>query len=445
MKELAFVAQALGLSPTQIRLFINRYVVDSRLVSPGDLFFALEGNHSDGHRFLKEVASRGGIAAVVHSSYKGESYGLILLKVDHVLQALQTLAQTIQKERKQKIIGVTGSVGKTTTKEFIATLLVQRYSVDKTLGNYNSQVGLPLMILNSLGKSEIFVAEMGISQPGNLEKLVQIIPPEISVVTNIGHAHIGCFPQGMEEIAWEKRKIFSLPQIKGGVLHHQAIRFKAFQTFSSCPFKTFGLIKYPSTSPLPDYRWGETGNNLIEEAKEIAPFPLPFCQTHFCENFLAAVAVARMVGLSWKEIQMGSQQLSLPPLRFEQIQQNGVTFINDCYSANPESMIAALSNLPFPAPSSKRIAVLGEMAELGNYSHQAHSDIGAFATQHVDHLLSYGEGARALWKSFHKSGKPCEWWDDLKQLKKRVFEIANPGDVVLVKGSNINQMWNILK
>src|SRR5579863_8630954 len=161
---------------------ITGFCFDSREVKKGELFFALKGAHFDAHGFLKEVASRGAAAAVVDASYLGENFGLPLLKVPDVVEALHKLAKTIQAQRKQRIVAITGSVGKTTTKEFIATLLSRKFTVSKTPGNSNSQIALPTAILNAEGKEEFFIAEMAMSDAGHIQKLVEIAPPEIAVV-----------------------------------------------------------------------------------------------------------------------------------------------------------------------------------------------------------------------------------------------------------------------
>ncbi len=434
---LSQVAAAVGLRAKK-KIF-KRFVVDSRSVGKGDIFFALEGKKFDGHNFLREAASKGAVAAFVSESFQKKIEGLSLLRVGNVLKALQLLAQNLQRSRHQKIVAVTGSVGKTTSKEFIATLLAERYAVTKTYGNHNSQVGLPLFILNNQEKGDFFVVEMGISEPETLKNLVQIAPPEIAVVTKIGYAHVEFFPDGIEAIAAEKAKILSHPFLKWGVVHHQAMHFKALKTLQSCPIKTFGL--YPDRG---DYIFGKEGR-IKEYDNDAPPIYPPFSETQFCECFIAAVAVARIVGLSWEEIAIGSKKLRPPQLRFERIRRGGITFINDCYSANPESMTAALHNLPFSIPKKgKTIAVLGEMLELGSYSQEAHSKIGVLATAVVDCLLCYGEGSLPLLEAFSQSGKPCEKFKSLEQLKARLFEITEPDDVVLIKGSNTNQLWKIL-
>jgi UDP-N-acetylmuramoyl-tripeptide--D-alanyl-D-alanine ligase len=417
---------------------IDGFSIDSREVKRGDLFFALKGEKYDAHDFLREVASRGAAAAVVDAKYSGETCGLSLLKVPNVTEAMQKLAQTIQESRKQRIVAVTGSVGKTTTKEFIATILAQKYKVSKTPGNNNSQVGLPLAILNASGEEEVFVAEMGMSRAGEITKLVQVAPPEVAIVTKIGHANIEYFSDGFEGIASAKAEIFSHPKTTCAILNHQVMAFQAFQKLS-CPKKIYAIAPQEADFVLED-GW------LIKEGTEYSPsFRLPFNATHLCEDFLAAACAARILGLAWNQIIAGAQQLKTYGLRFERIEKDGIVFINDCYNASPESMEAALSNLPRPSMGGKTIAVFGEMVDLGIYSHQRHCDLAHSALPRVDHMLCFGKGCFPMVDIFSKKGKPAEFFRGMKQLKSTLFEISKPGDVVLIKGSKINKLWQILE
>ena len=418
---------------------VGGFCFDSREVKKGDLFFALKGAHFDAHGFLKEVASRGAVAAVVDKSYLGENFGIPLLKVPDVTEAMQKLAQAVQALRKQRIVAVTGSVGKTTTKEFIATLLAQKYTVAKTPGNSNSQVGLPTAILNASGKEDFFVVEMAMSQAGHIQKLVEMIPPEIGVVTKIGHANIEYFPDGFEGIARAKAEILSHPKTTHAVLNQQVLAYKAFQKEYRLQKTIFALAPQKGDYVL------EEGWFIREGEASSSSFRLPFSASHLCEDFIAAAAVARILGLSWNEIVSGAHHLKTVDKRFERIERNGFVIINDCYNASPESMEAALANLPKPSYGGKTIAVFGEMVDLGTYSEQRHRDVAQFATKNVDHFLCYGKGCLPMFDVFKEKGKPAEFFRDLKHLQRVLFDLSKPGDVILIKGSRKNQLWQILE
>lgn len=416
---------------------------DSRAVMPGDLFFALTGEKVDGHAYLKEVAASGAIAAVVSKKYAGEGFGLTLLRVDSVLIALQKLAKIVHSLRKVRVIGVTGSVGKTTTKEFIATLLEGKFRVAKTPGNANSQVGVPLSILNARGDEEIFVIEMGMSLPGEIRTLIDIAPPEIAIITKIALAHVLFFPEGIEGIAAAKFEILSHPATRMGILNYQVIPFLTAQAVR-CEKRIYankGEIKDG------DFLLCREGKKFyVKERESVSPlFSLPFTASHLCEDFLGAAVVARVFGLKWTDIIAQMQKLTVFMCRFEKIEKQGIIFINDSYNANATSMIAALKNLPVPKPGKKRIAVLGAMKELGPFTESCHLEVAEVALSHIDHLLCLGEECLTMVELFKKERRPVEYFLDLDSLRCKLFELAERGDVVLLKGSKSKQLWKVLE
>jgi len=412
------------------------FTADSRLIEAGFLFFALEGERSDGHQFLREAAAKGAIGAVVRRSYEGPTQGLTLVRVENVLEALQQAAKMAMKKKPMRVVAVTGSVGKTTTKEFLSQLLSKKYRVLKTEGNANSQVGFPLTILNQKKEGEIFVAEMGMSYEGEIHKLVQIAPPELAILTRVGHAHIGNFSDGMEGIARAKAEIFSHPLTQVAVVNAQAAAFSALKNLR-CPTVTFGV------GCAADFRLDE-GWVIDEMGGKTDLFHLPFKESHLVENFLAAASAARLLGVEWNDIFNAARFLTLPPLRFERKEKSGILFISDCYNANPESMAAAICNLPSPGLGGKTIAVFGEMTELGAHSEEEHRIVARHASPRVDHILCYGKGCLAMMPLFSEADRPAEFFTDLRDLKEALFELAKPGDVVLIKGSNANRLWQVL-
>ncbi|HEY2810308.1 MAG TPA: UDP-N-acetylmuramoyl-tripeptide--D-alanyl-D-alanine ligase [Rhabdochlamydiaceae bacterium] len=422
-------------APRDVR--ISGFVQDSNLATVGNLFFAMKGKKTDGHAFLCDVAKRGGVAAVVSNDYCGEDFGLSLLRADDVLGALHALAKAVHAERKIPVIGVTGSVGKTTTKEFIATLLEGKFKVAKTPGNANSQVSMPLSILNTKEGEEVFVIEMGMTEKGEIERLVRIAPPEIAVVTPIAHAHIAFFPDGIEGIARAKAEILASPLTRLAILHERAAHFSAIAS-ASC-----AKILYGEGT---EYAWDEKQKLRVRERGELSPhLPFAFEASHLRENFLAAVAVARALGMQWKEIITQIPKLALQPRRFETVVQGGIVFINDSYNANAISMKAALQNLPSVSPGNKKIAVLGAMRELGEYERMLHQEVAQCALQCVDRLLCLGEECRVMVDLFQKNDREAELFLDFEALKKRVFELAQAGDVVLLKASKPLRLWSVLE
>ena len=440
------ILQVLGIN-SLVECPILGFEVDSRNIGPGFVFFALKGECSDGHDFLKEVFAKGAICAIVSEEYKGEVEGLLLVRVKDVVHCLQKLAAWKMARKKMPCIAVTGSVGKTTTKEFIATLLEGKFSVQKTPGNANSQVGLPLSILNAGEGGDVFVVEMGMNHPGEITTLLEIAPPDIAVVTKIALAHSLYFPGGLEEIALAKSEILKHPNTKKAILNAQVRQFEAFQQKRDFNFIFYGVASDPLLR-VGDFILSQVGDEfIIQKEGEVLtePFSLPFRASHLLENFLAAVIVARELGMDLELILKRAKLLTPYKMRFETVEKNGIVYINDAYNANEESMKAALRNLPTPQVGGKVIAVLGEMRELGSFSEAAHREIGREAAQRVDLLLCLEGDCVYMAEEFSQSGKPVYGFSDLEKLKKVLSFQAKKGDVVLVKASKSLKMWTVLE
>lgn len=426
MKNLTLkaIAQHLGVA-VESELQVTGYQIDSRLVEEGGLFFALRGERTDGHLHLEQARKRGAIAAVVAKGYEGPDFGLVLVPVEDVAESLQGLARYSLSLRQPQIVGITGSVGKTTTKEFVATLLEGKYRVYKTPGSYNTKLTLPLTLLNR-GDEEVMVLEMGMSEPGDIGRLLQIAAPDIAVLTKVALAHAAFFPGGLEEITKGKMEIFSDSKTRTAIFPHGLVVETKAQK-----------VNFSLEERSADYflSFAEGRFYVDERGVRAYQFDLPFKESHILHNFLAAVAVARQMKMEWDEINRQIGKLQLPKMRFEQFERDGVHFVNDAYNANPESMRAALSNLPQPKEEGKRIAVLGTMRELGAFSEESHREIGQFAQRYADHLLVLGDEAKPLCDAFSEVKKPAEHFVTHQSLAQRLSELMRPGDVVLIKGS----------
>ena len=409
---------------------------DSQKVESGALFFAIQGNKKDGHDFLEDVAKKGGVAAVVSNTYKGPSFSLSLIPVADVRSALHALAREIHQKNTSIVIAVSGSVGKTTTKEFIATLLSEKYVVEQTPNNWNSQLSLPLWLMNRKGGEEVLVLEMGMSFLGEISRLVEIAPPNIGVLTSVDLAHAANF-NSVNMIAQAKSELFSHPLTKIGFFHQKTLDYNEIKE-TICKKITYG--------EKGDYELECVNKKgVVFEKNENSPyFPLPFFEEHFLENFLGAAAVARYMDLSWEEIIKGSKRLKSSKHRFKRSVKRGVVCIDDSYNASPASMKAALLALSLQSKKNKVIAVLGAMKELGEFSFQSHLEVGLFALQHIDHLLCLGRECQPMMDAF-KEKKPAELFTDLKLLKQRLIKVVSKGDVVLIKGSNSLKMWTLLE
>ncbi len=439
-KRLEEVAKGLGKILASKKV-VEGFAVDSRKIVPGSLFFALKGERVDGHDFLEEARDKGAICAVVDRDYKGVVEGLDLIFVDHVLSSLQGLARLKMLEQKTRCIGITGSVGKTTTKEFMATLLEGSFRIEKTPGNENSQVGVPLSILHTQGEPEIFIAEMGMSQKGEIASLVSMIPPEIALVTQVSLAHALYFPKGLEEVAEAKGEILSHFSTKKVFLHTQVSPFSAFARREN-PSMTF----YGKEAEGVDAGVIFTGNGYKIRTQEgiTREFILPFTAKHLVDNFLGAALVARELGISWEDIFSRAERLKAYKMRFEKVEKEGVTYINDSYNANPASMKAALENIPKPEAGGRIIAALGHMGELGIFSTEAHKEIGTIASLYADLLFCIGDDTSYMRESFERSGKKALQFSCFQEFKDALKKEIRQKDVVLIKASNSLKLWRVL-
>ncbi|NGX59112.1 MAG: UDP-N-acetylmuramoyl-tripeptide--D-alanyl-D-alanine ligase [Chlamydiae bacterium] len=439
LKEIALV---LGCQ-TERNDQIGQFAIDSRLVEKGGIFFALPGEKVDGHQFLQEIAAKGGVAAIVREDYAGPDFGLALLRVRDVKKSLQTLAKKAFSRRREKVVAITGSMGKTTTKEFVTTLLETKYRVAKTPGNYNTQLTLPLTILNLEGEYDVLVLEMGMGDTGQIAQLVQIAPPDIALVTRIAPAGMEDFRGGLEAIAKAKAEIFSHHKTTLGIMSAQAAGFGAVYYGGGIPKWIYGWKEDLFDGREADFVMEEKAEGVV--INDSPPISLGFEGKHLKENFLGAVALARAMNLSWKEIQDQATKCRPYKRRFEKIEREGITFIQDCYNANPESVSAALLNLPRPAKEGKVIGVLGTMPDLGKASSHYHKEVGTFAANVLDRLLCIGKEANGIAESFSQSGKEAEHFTDVAAVREKLFALAKPGDVVLIKGANSLKLWEILE
>lgn len=419
---------------------IQGFAVDSRKVVPGDLFFALPGAQVDGHAFLEEAAARGAIGAVVKEEYRGAPFKLPLLHVPDVLQALQDLARKSLKKRKSRVIAITGSLGKTTTKVFAAKLLASQYSIFATPLSYNSKITLPLSLLMADENAEYLLLEMGMTHKGEIEKLLSIAPPEIAMITTVAVQHASNFPDGLAGISREKGAIFSHPKTEIGILHRDIHHFEEVKQIGKCPKITFSLTNRES-----DYFLEQIPEGVCIYTKEervVIPLQLPV-RAHY-QNFLAAVVLARLLEIPWEVIQKVAPTLKLPPMRFERVERGGIIFINDAYNANPDSIKAALENLPPPNPGGKVIAVLSEMDALGMYSEGGHSLVAETALQYADYLLCLGGRCETMQKIWKREKKPVELFQSRGELECALKKIVREGDVVLLKGARAYALDQIL-
>lgn len=436
------VADTLGVH-VEKQIALKGFSVDTRTLKAGELFFALKGDRVDGHHFLEEAFSKGASAAIVSKEYSGPRFGFTLIPVEDPLLALQELSRKLIAHSQTKIVAVTGSLGKTTTKEFIAALLRTKYRVFVSPGNSNSQIGLPLSILNQYqGNEEILILEMGMTHPGNISRLVQIAPPEIAVMTTVAFVHAWNFIS-LEDIGWAKAEIFSHPKTRLGLFHYDVGHN---QPWVSCG-KTH-KFSFSTVSPQADYYLNLQEENTLYSHLEKNCLKLPSLHLpgkHNVHNMLIACIVARHLNMDWDEIIQAIPLLKLPERRLEFIKCKGILFVNDSYNSAELSVKSALESLPIPQQGGQKIAVLGSMMELGPFSEDCHRRVGEFALKYVEKLFCLGEECQPMVEVWKRENKQTQLFLDRKELLMALKKELNPSDVVLLKGSRSKELWKILE
>jgi UDP-N-acetylmuramoyl-tripeptide--D-alanyl-D-alanine ligase len=432
----ACAGDQLGGSPvTQV----SRVCTDSRLAQAGDLFFALAGDKFDGHNFLKEVAEKGVVAVVVARTKVPSGLSCAVIAVDDPRTALGRLAAKYRAEFKLPAIAVAGSNGKTTTKELLAAVLRQKLATLWSEASFNNDIGVPMTLLKLEKSHQALVQEVGTNHPGELEPLVRMVQPGLGVITSIGREHLEFFGD-VAGVAEEEGWLAELLPADGKLIvngdsewmdriiersHATAIRVGLKE---GNDWRAGGIqvdahgaqfrVSGPKAWISGDYRI-----NLIGR--------------HQVLNALLAVAVAAELGLTRAEIQAGLLECKPAKLRMQAWDWKGVVVLDDAYNANADSMMAALQTLREMPCDGRRVAVLGDMAELGAHSRGAHEEVGRRAAESgVDKLFTIGTMANTLSIAANNSGlKAVEHFGEINDLSEAVKNFLKPGDVVLVKAS----------
>jgi UDP-N-acetylmuramoyl-tripeptide--D-alanyl-D-alanine ligase len=414
---------------------ISRVSTDSRTIKPGDLFVALRGEHFDAHNFVEQVAKAGAAGALVsRDPPPGLPQTFAILRAADTLIAYQNLAANYRKTVPIKVLGITGSNGKTSTKDFAASILSRAFRVTKTEGNFNNHVGLPRTILEATQDHQFAVWELGMNHPGEIAALARIASPDAGIITNIGIAHIE-FMGSREAIAQEKGALAEIIDPGGFVVLNADDEFSASIADRTRARVIFAGIEEGAIRAIEVQQAARGCEFTIVEGAHRCRTQLPVPGLHMVQNAILAVAAGRAFGVSLEECAAGLVSAPLAKARLQIREIHGVRFIDDSYNANPDSMKAALRTLMELDAEGKRIAVLGRMLELGAESERGHREVGeAAATLGIDHLISIGNDTIAL--AAEQAGlENSAIAQDAGDAAEILNEIVGPGDLVLIKGS----------
>ena len=434
---------------------INEFCRDTRIIKEGDAYIGIKGENFDGNTLWKNAFENGASTVILQEidfskenleKYQNEN----IIVVEDTIEALADIAtyRRMLFGKDFPVIGVTGSVGKTSTKDIIANVVSQKYKTLKTQGNNNNNIGLPFTIFN-LKDQEAAVIEMGMNHFGEISKLTKIAKPTISVITNIGTSHIGNLGS-RENILKAKLEILEGMDKKVLVINNDNdLLHKFYLENKDVEIHTYG-IENESEVTAENIVLNENESEFVCNIKgEKFNVKVPVGGIHFVYNALCAATVGTLLGLSKEQIENGIKTFELTKKRMDITElKNGVTIINDSYNASFESMQASLKYLS-GLNAKRKIAVLGDMFELGEYSKELHEKVGKEVVKNkIDILVCCGDSAKYIVNMAKKEGMPKEkvfYFDNKEQIEKFIRENAQNGDSVLFKASNGMKFFNIVE
>jgi UDP-N-acetylmuramoyl-tripeptide--D-alanyl-D-alanine ligase len=429
-----FISADGGFDPDMVA---QGYSIDSRTIRAGELFFAVKGDRFDGHDFVEQALGNGAVAAVVRKDQaKRFAPNASILTVDDTLAALQKLATAVRRSWGKPLVGVTGSAGKTTTKEAIAQLLSTRFRVLKSEGNFNNHFGLPLMLLKLEREHDIAVIEMGMSHAGEIAALAKIAQPEIGVVTNVAAVHLEFF-KSISDIARAKYELVeALPSTGTVVLNVDDQYVSQFGRDFKGKVVLYGLKSAADVRAENVVSRGAQGTSfelVVGGCRENVLLPL--IGAHNIHNALAAVAVGLQRGLTPSDAAAALAALKPADKRGQVVEVGNITVVNDCYNSNPkalEAMIDALADMP----ASRHIVVAGEMLELGTGAEELHRRVGQHAARKkIDVVIAVRGLASHLADAAREAGIIAHFVDTPEEAGEWLARETREGDVVLLKAS----------
>ncbi len=457
--------------PSQLILNIS---TDSRTLQPGDLYVPLQGERFDGHDFIWEAISRGAIGFLTSRSYAELSSGqkgvprdgsarqsnisrarmqkgdLAIIQVRDCLAALQALARELRNRSSYRTIGLTGSTGKTSTKDFLKSILARRFKVWATPKSYNNEVGLPLTILGADSQDEILVAELGMRGEGQITQLCEILRPDMGIVTRIGPVHLETLGSEDRIARAEGELVEAILETGLVVLNRDDRWFPYMASKARGRVVSYGIDSEAEVQATDIELDAEARPSfqLVSGDRRIG-VKLEAMGEHNVANALAAAALADELGVLMEEIKEGLQRAQLSGMRMEMVRVDGVRIINDAYNANPMSMKAALRTLSHVGKRVRTIALLGDMLELGEKAVYYHREIGReVVEQKIDFLIAVGELSKYIYEAALEAGlepKQALLAESLDDAAKEIKKILSSGDVLLIKASRAIGLERVLE
>ncbi|WP_445490579.1 UDP-N-acetylmuramoyl-tripeptide--D-alanyl-D-alanine ligase [Niallia sp. 03133] len=429
-------------------IVVHGVTIDSRKIKAGHLFVPFIGEKVDGHQFVEDAIKKGAAASFWQKDVPNPPKHLPLLYVEDPLKSIQQLAKSYRDELAVKVVGITGSNGKTSTKDITTNLLSLKFKVQKTEGNYNNHLGLPLTVLNLKEDTDIAVLEMGMSGKGEIDLLTKLAEPDVVVITNIGESHL--LDLGSREgIAEAKLEIINGLKPAGRIVYFgdEPLLAEKITNLKHLDKKTFGMMEKNDLFPVKIHQ-KENGSSFQLNRKETI-FDLPILGNHNILNALAGMLVADYFGISYEDMNEGLKTLKLTNMRMEMLKgQNGVQIINDAYNASPTSMKAAINVLESLPGFKNKVLVLGDMLELGPDEAVYHEEIGkSISKDKINYVFTYGNLGQCIAKGAKSMlpEKQVAFFSEKKGLIEALKNIVDDETVVLVKASRGMKLEEVVK
>lgn len=408
--------------------------IDTRKIEKDSIFLALKGANFDGNKYAKDAIAKGASLVIVEDvlfdpSNISENVGII--KVENGEQALANLASFYRNKLSIKIIGVTGSTGKTSTKDIMSAVLSEKFKVFKTKGNFNNHIGLPLMILELDSSYDVAILEMGMSNLKEISFLANIARPEIAVITNVGLSHI-------ENLKTQENILKAKMEITDFFTKENVLIINADDKMLS----SINIDKYKVVRTGTDEKLSLRAENIescdlsskfdiIDETKKYK-FELPMPGRHNVQNFMLAYGVAKELFVSVEDMQKGINSIEITSMRLDLKEADGFKVLDDCYNSSPDSVKSAIDVL-ISLGAKRNIAAIGTMRELGDESINAHREIGRYAKEkNLDKIFVYGEFSEFIKEGF---GETCSLYEDKEEMIKAIKDYIENGDIILIKAS----------
>ncbi len=428
---------------------VTSVTIDSRKVRKNSVFIAIKGEKFDGHLFVKEALKKGSTAVVIneksYNKFKGLKVPVITVK--DTTKALGNLANIWRKKLKTKIIGITGSSGKTTTKEMLSKILEEKYKVNKTKANYNNQIGVPLTILDTDAKKDFLVLEMGTNHFGEIDYVSKIAEPDYALITNIGNSHLQYF-KNRRGVLKEKLSLFRVTDKKDGMvfinnddklLKNSQKYFKNKITYGFCKGSDFQACNLGKT---------KDGRDIIEIKYRSRSYKvtLPFYGEHNTSNFLSASSAALSLGVTKSNLLNGIKKYKTADKRFDVKKIKNSILIDDTYNANPDSTAYAIKTLNGIAPNKYKIVVLGDMLELGKDSIKLHKNLAAVLKKaKINEVLTIGSKTKHLYSALKDNGIVNKYFSKRETLQNYLTGKDFGNSAILIKGSRGMKMEQFVK